>query len=603
MTSLDILSTQLHLLHQQSDSILSPYTVMTRPVFQLATKTVNVSFHTRTEKHFRMAERPTKRPRIKDESVDPSALRSKRAAFLSSLTRPVSPPEVRRSVSSSNASTGQNASAKPISTPGQTTEKTSIAISNTPRTIPSPFKLTRVTGLPAKDNIDTISLHDILGDPLIKQAWIFNFCFDVDYTMRHFDVDVRQSVDVRIVHGSWKAEDGNRQGIEDAMKTWTNVKDIKAYLPDPFGTHHSKMNILFKNDDTAQVSIHTANMLEKDWEHMTNAVWQSPVLQKLTKSSKGPDDADMRIGGGQSFKHDLLRYIKAYGSKLKALSDQLNEYDFSNVHAAIIASVPSKVKVGDSYGQKWGHLALKDALLAVRSRQPRRAGGKGHLVSQVSSIASLPATWLDDTIYRAVGLPKSITTSMIYPTQQDLQESLRGYATGGSIHTKIDSIAQQKQVTTLRPQLYRWAGRSAEISNQAGRHLVPPHVKTYIYYTEQPSSTSPVPNIDWVLVTSANLSKQAWGTAPSKLKGVRANDEAVSSISSFEIGVLVWPEMFDAEAMVPTFGRDTPDSQVRNIVGFRMPYDLPLTPYKAQEMPWSPSTTYSEPDRLGQKWQ
>ncbi len=49
--------------------------------------------------------------------------------------------------------------------------------------LPSPFKLTYVPGLPREDNVDAVRLTDLLGDPLIKEAWQFNFMFDLDFLM------------------------------------------------------------------------------------------------------------------------------------------------------------------------------------------------------------------------------------------------------------------------------------------------------------------------------------------------------------------------------------------------------------------------------------
>lgn len=55
--------------------------------------------------------------------------------------------------------------------------------SNVERFIPSPIQLNRITDLPASSNVDTVSLRDILGDPLISQCWIFNYLVDVDFVM------------------------------------------------------------------------------------------------------------------------------------------------------------------------------------------------------------------------------------------------------------------------------------------------------------------------------------------------------------------------------------------------------------------------------------
>lgn len=49
--------------------------------------------------------------------------------------------------------------------------------------IPSPMQLVKIAELPASSNVDTISLRDILGDPLISACWLFNYLFDVDFIM------------------------------------------------------------------------------------------------------------------------------------------------------------------------------------------------------------------------------------------------------------------------------------------------------------------------------------------------------------------------------------------------------------------------------------
>ena len=66
------------------------------------------------------------------------------------------------------------------------------------------------------------------------------------------DEDVRDTVQVNLVHGSWKREDSNRLRIEAAMQRYKNVRSTTAHMPEPYGTHHSKMIILFRHDDQAQ---------------------------------------------------------------------------------------------------------------------------------------------------------------------------------------------------------------------------------------------------------------------------------------------------------------------------------------------------------------
>lgn len=82
--------------------------------------------------------------------------------------------------------------------------------------IPSPVQLTHIRDLSENSghNPETVRLSDILGDPLIKQCWQFNFLFDVDFLMNQFDLDVKSLVKVKVVHGSWKKDAPNRIRID-----------------------------------------------------------------------------------------------------------------------------------------------------------------------------------------------------------------------------------------------------------------------------------------------------------------------------------------------------------------------------------------------------
>ncbi|KAI5297266.1 hypothetical protein KEM55_004946, partial [Ascosphaera atra] len=266
----------------------------------------------------------------------------------------------------------------------------------------------------------------------------------------------------------------------------------------------------------------------------------------------------------------------------------------------------------------------------------------------ISSVATLGQTdkWLTKTLYESLNprdtrsfLSSSKTKrkepkfSIIFPTPDEIRRSLNGYGSGGSIHMKLQSMAQKKQLQYLRKYLCHWAGdakdterrlkaeqgekETAPVSmREAGRRRAAPHIKTYIRFADKDMT-----RIDWGMITSANLSTQAWGSA--------ANDRGEIRICSWEIGVLVWPELFNdggqgqrqesgqednkPAVMVPVFKRDTvPEDALpsvkagvqrpTSIVGFRMPYDLPLTPYGETDIPWSNSNVHTEPDWMGQTW-
>ena len=46
---------------------------------------------------------------------------------------------------------------------------------------PSPFRLTRVSDLPDNKNADTVTLTEIIGSPLVRECWFFDYLYDVDW--------------------------------------------------------------------------------------------------------------------------------------------------------------------------------------------------------------------------------------------------------------------------------------------------------------------------------------------------------------------------------------------------------------------------------------
>ncbi|KAJ6444480.1 tyrosyl-DNA phosphodiesterase [Purpureocillium lavendulum] len=478
-----------------------------------------------------------------------------------------------------------------------------------PQVLPSPWQLTRIRDLPEKFNRDAVSLKDLLGDPLISECWEFNFLHDLHFLMGAFDPDTRHLVKVHVVHGFWKREDPNQLRLTEEASEYSNIQLHVAPMPEIFGTHHSKMMILFRHDDTAQVVIHTANMIAKDWTNMTNGVWKSPPLPKLSgqvNASRGSHSA--AFGTGDKFKSDLLSYLSSYDRRrptCKDLVESLAQYDFSQIRAALIASVPGTHNTRDQSETAWGWAAVKRCLRMVPCRE-----GDSQIVIQISSIATLGAKddWLQTTLFGPLSstnskqVSKRPKFSVIYPTADEIRRSLDGYASGGSIHTKIQSQQQAKQLQYLRPMFHHWAndsenGRSVAADAETadgGRNRAAPHIKTYIRYNSSGS-------LDWALLTSANLSKQAWGETAKPTGEMR--------VASWEIGVLTWPELYGEDSvMLGTFNADTPalDAEEHrgrsHVVGLRIPYSLPLQRYGTDEVPWVPTMTHTIPDRLGRTW-
>lgn len=243
-------------------------------------------------------------------------------------------------------------------------------------------------------------------------------------------------------------------------------------MPEMFGTHHAKMLILFRRDDTAQVIIHTANMIAKDWTNMTNAVWISPMLPRIIgPSQENLSSENMTRGGGERFKFDLLNYLRSYDRMRPVCANlvaRLDEHDFASVKGSLVASVPGTHEAHEEpHGTHWGWDGLAKSLQHVPCQ-----GGKSEVVTQISSIATLGAndTWLRGTLFKALSKRKAAENSqlplqpqfkVVFPTASEIRASLDGYKSGESIHTKIQSKQHDMQLKYLRPIFHHWAADEA----------------------------------------------------------------------------------------------------------------------------------------------
>ena len=116
--------------------------------------------------------------------------------FQSWRNRSISPPPKRHAASvcvapqaeENRPSSAVNATALPIasSNNGNNLFKSTHEPTTTQATknlFKSPMQLNFIEELPASSNVDCISLGSILGDPMIKECWLFNYLFDLDFVM------------------------------------------------------------------------------------------------------------------------------------------------------------------------------------------------------------------------------------------------------------------------------------------------------------------------------------------------------------------------------------------------------------------------------------
>lgn len=438
---------------------------------------------------------------------------------------------------------------------------------------------------------------------------------DIPFVMAHVHPDSAPSLHAHFITGHTASQKEKVTILKEAISECKYPAQITAdsvYLSNPFGTHHTKMMVLgFDNLTKLQIVIHTANLISFDWGNMTQGAWVSPMLNVGPSSSSPPSS---------QFKTDFVDYLAQYKlSRTSQLIETVKRFDFGPVKAVLIGSAPGNYAAGSSQSQKWGLIKLRNALKSLPT-MPR----SDRIHAQVSSIASFGAT---DTYFTPVmacalngqdrGSSGGVPVDIVFPTVENVKSSVNGYASGSSIHFKRQTGPQEKQLAYLRAQFCSWR------AIKAGRALAAPHIKTYIRVSENAD------RIRWLLLTSANLSKQAWGNL---------SKEGNLWIQSFELGVLLHPALFDPSFpaaasssssssptnvhFIPTYKRDTLRQQAPSepqdtkrpklsgigltdtCVAIRMPYDLPVTRYnwQAGDMPWSPNEIYTTPDWRGEVW-
>lgn len=332
---------------------------------------------------------------------------------------------------------------------------------------------------------------------------------------------------------------------------------------------------------------------------MTQGVWRSGPLPLLPGNECSEGNCT-----GCKFKTDLTNYFSAYGARTKELTTLLSKHDFSGVKAIFVGSVPSKVS-----NKRWGWPRLKDVLSKVKASEQ----SEGHVVVQVSSIASLPKGWLSRTFLPSLvshsGLPRpNPRLSIVFPRIPEIRRSLNGYRSGGAVHTKVSTASQKNQVDMLRTHLCGWTSSLDRMQDETittgGRSLAAPHIKTYVRFSNTPKEGTPnallgkaedYKEVDWLLLTSANLSTQAWGAATNASEEVR--------ICSWEAGVLIHPGLWGEDYVMRAYYADEVPLPMENVVYVRIPYDTPLRRYAENELPWSPGGTYRELDVHGQTWE
>lgn len=384
-----------------------------------------------------------------------------------------------------------------------------------------------------------------------------NFTIHLQFMLNKLHPDCRSRMPITVIHGmSQKAAI-----FAEEAKAYPNVKVFLAPTPIPWGTHHTKAMLLFKeNPSRCQLVVHTANLIPFDWENTTQYVWRSPWCHLKTIAQAAQSSL---------FEKDLVKYLAMYKSQASGYAEKVALYDWSSIKAVLIGSTPGRFK--DRQIHDWGHMRLRKILHECI----RQGADTDLVVCQFSSIGSLGKTdkWLQDefgtslrTSMKSSFISRKPPIKLIYPCEQDIRDSLNGWDAGVAVH--YDARKDPDQTEWMRKVLHKWTGL------RSGRHRAAPHIKTYMRFTSNDERA----NILWSLLTSANMSKAAWGALEKK--------ETQFMIRSWELGVLVYSN-YEQQLLPAWKTMRLDDREKEGAVPIRMPYDLPLVPYESNDEIWS----------------
>ncbi|XP_060817013.1 probable tyrosyl-DNA phosphodiesterase [Bombus pascuorum] len=385
---------------------------------------------------------------------------------------------------------------------------------------------------------------DISLGEIVKSLHI-NFMVNVGWLCLQYLL-AGQRTDMSIVYGT-RVDEG---------KVSSNITMIPVWIPTKFGCHHTKVMILKYKDDGIRVVVSTANLYSSDWKNRTQGVWISPHLPLLAESAN-PSDGESPTG----FKRDLEHYLHKYGKQ--ALTEWISvvrRANFSSVNVFFVASVPGR-HTGVEYDywgyRKLGHVLSKHAKLPPDAPQ-------WTLIAQSSSIGNLGPnyeSWIQKEIISSMskenppGLKSYPNFRLIYPSLNNYEQSFDCRDGSSCLPYNIRMHSKQEWVESY---MYQWK------ATRTARDKAMPHIKTY---------TRISPNLDkipWFVLTSANLSKAAWGIA--------RNDS--HHIYSYEAGVVFIPHFVTGSTTFPIKNEED------GVPVFPIPYDLPLTRYGSGDKPF-----------------
>uniref|UniRef100_A0A182S508 Tyrosyl-DNA phosphodiesterase n=1 Tax=Anopheles funestus TaxID=62324 RepID=A0A182S508_ANOFN len=416
---------------------------------------------------------------------------------------------------------------------------------------PYNFFLTTITDS-AATHTDPLSVtfQELLDPSLGALECSLQICFliDIYWLLQQYSSAGYKDTPLLILYGRETPE------LETISQKHPNVTASEIEIKTPCGVHHTKMGLYGYRDGSMRVVISTANLYEAEWHNRTQGLWISPRLPAV------PEGSDTTYGESRTdFRASLLSYLDAYKlSLLDPWMARIRKSDFSDVKVFLVASVPcDKNRIPE--GPLWGYPRMGYLL----SQYATEIDHSFPLIAQCSvfgNFGGTPKSWIQREIMVHFGMDNTRRSvrmlpgfRFIFPTYAYVCESHNGLEGGYCLPYPRERHERQKWLDNY---LYQW------ISETRNRNKAVPHIKTYCRWSPK--------GLQWFLLTSANLSKSAWGT--------NRFGECLF-INNYEVGVLFLPKILLNEDFLPM------DSNGKH-TQFPMPYDIPIVPYGPKDTPF-----------------
>jgi len=365
-----------------------------------------------------------------------------------------------------------------------------------------------------------------------------------------------------------------------------------------FGVHHSKFFLIGFPGDILRVVIHTANLRYSDIHLKAQALFYQDFSKKTVQH-----------GCSTPFERDLVSYLETYNygarrrwscaeEKTITLVECVKRYDFATARVQLVSSTPGYHALRGEPANLRGYLKARHAIHQHCKSQENLSSSP--IVCQFSSMGSLSEKYLRD-FHHALDVKSALVETpklqssflgqkpmkqklkLVFPTVEEVRVSVEGYRGGESVPVPKKNL----QKPCLAGLFHHWSSPTDERNPLLKPNNVP-HIKTYYQSTTEAGMRS----FAWLIVSSHNLSKAAWGEVQySKFHG-----EQRLFARHWELGVFLSPSLLDCNSMV-TWDQMKPHDESQALIP--LPYSLDSAAYGNDDVPWAVNLSYGKPDWCG----